>query len=86
MTYRQAFYTALIRTNVDHDFSGALMLCGPFANGDDAAKYLPAAEKHSRDAYIIADTDSFAVIGVFMPVLPIGCFNAKLWVDKGKLI
>lgn len=61
-------------------------LAGPFPEYKDADEYGPKCVEFVRSKWGAAPGDTYGVMRLAMPVLPIGALNADLWVPPDKLV
>lgn len=83
MTYQQGFYVAVLRDEPGHAAHACIkLLAGPFQSGDEAATHVTKCINQIKNKHIENADDHVNVIGVYMPRLPDGVFNAALWIQR----
>jgi len=79
------FYVSVARLKDQH---GEFMrfLAGPFRVWSDANAMVEKASQYYHKECVTSAADFVVVSMLQCEVLPLGVFNAELWVDKAKLV
>lgn len=81
----KGFYVSVARLTDEH---GEYMrfLAGPFRQWSDASAIFDKAAQMYRNDYVSSVADFPLISMLQCERLPLGVLNAKLWVDKSKLV